>query len=57
MLEGTPDEVAKPRFEDHELLQQFQEVEKLPEEDKAMAKNFLGAFLFKRQVEQMAAGR
>ena len=54
LLEGMADEAAKARFEDRDLLRQFQEVEKLPTEDKALVKNFLEAFLFKRRVEEMA---
>ncbi|RAT19883.1 transcriptional regulator, partial [Lonsdalea populi] len=34
LLEGATDEAAKARFEDRELLRQFQEVEQLPDEDK-----------------------
>lgn len=31
-----------------------QEVQKLPDEDKALVKSFLDAFLFKRKVEGMS---
>jgi len=37
------------------LLEQFQEVEKLPDQDKALVKSFLDAFLFKRKVQSMSA--
>jgi len=55
LLEGVTDEAAKARFEDRELLEQFQEVQKLPDEDKALVKSFLGAFLFKRKVQGLSA--
>lgn len=55
LIEGTRDEAAKARFEDRELLRQFQEVEKLTDEDKHLVKSFLDAFLFRRKVEGMAA--
>jgi transcriptional regulator with XRE-family HTH domain len=57
LMEGHTHEAAKASFEDRELLRQFQEVEKLPEADKMLVKRFLDAFLFKRQVENMATPR
>lgn len=55
LIEGTSDEAAKARFEDRDLLRQFQEVERLPDSDKALVKSFLDAFLFKRKVEGLSA--
>jgi len=55
LLEGAVEEAAQARFEDRELLRQFQEVEKLPEEDKAVVKRFLEAFLTKKQLQELAA--
>lgn len=55
LIEGASAEAAKARFEDRELMRQFQEVEKLGEEDKHLVKSFLEALLFKRKVEGMAA--
>lgn len=54
LMEGASDEAAKARFEDRELLQQFQEVQKLPDDEKVLVKRFLDAFLFKRRVHEMA---
>jgi len=34
LLDGTTDQAAKARFEDRQLLEQFQEVERLPDRDK-----------------------
>lgn len=56
LLEGTTEEAAKARFEDRELLQQFQAVEKLPDEDKTVIKKLVDAFLMKRQIQALTAG-
>ena len=56
LIEGTRDEAAKARFEDRELLRQFQEVETLPDEDKIVIKKLLDAFLTKKQLQKLAAG-
>jgi transcriptional regulator with XRE-family HTH domain len=53
LMEGAATEAAKARFEDHELLQQFQEVEKLPEDDKHVVKRLLDAFLMKKQLQAL----
>lgn len=55
LIEGAshPEATAKARFEDRELLAQFQEVERLPEQDKAVIKNLLDAFLVRRKVREM----
>lgn len=55
LLDGATDQAAKASFEDRELLEQFQEVEQLPDEDKALVKYFLDALLFKRKVQGMSA--
>lgn len=54
LLEGTPSDAAKARFEDRELLTLFQEIEQLPAEDKAVIKIFLDAFLTKKQIKLLA---
>lgn len=55
LIEGTTEEAAKARFEDGELLCQFQEVEKLADEDKMVAKKLIDAFLTKEQIQSLAA--
>jgi transcriptional regulator with XRE-family HTH domain len=55
LIEGAVEEAAKARFEDRELLRQFQEIEKLPEEDKLVVKKLLDAFLTKKQLQELAA--
>ena len=60
-ISGAHDHVEKtkhqPRCLAHfrELLQQFQEVQKLPNDEKLLVKRFLDAFLFQRRVHEMAA--
>lgn len=54
LLEGATDEAAKARFEDRELLRQFQEVEHLPDEDKTVIKKLLDAFLTKKHLQSLA---
>jgi transcriptional regulator with XRE-family HTH domain len=54
LLDGAVNEVAKARFEDRELLKQFQEVEQLSEEDKFVVKKLLDAFLIKKHLQALA---
>jgi transcriptional regulator with XRE-family HTH domain len=54
LLDGATDEAAKARFEDRELLRQFQEVEQLPDEDKNVVKKLLDAFLTKKHLQALA---
>jgi transcriptional regulator with XRE-family HTH domain len=54
LLEGSTEDAAKADFCDRELLRQFQQVEKLPEEDKAVVKKLLDAFLTKKQLQELA---
>ena len=48
LMQGATEEAAKARFEDRELLRQFQEIEDLPDEDKIVVKKLLDAFLTKK---------
>lgn len=54
LLEGAQNEAAKAKFEDREFLKLFQEIEKLPDEDKTVIKIFLDAFLTKKQIKLLA---
>lgn len=54
LLDGATDEAAKARFEDRELLKQFQEVEQLPDEDKNVVKKLLAAFLTQKYLQALA---
>jgi transcriptional regulator with XRE-family HTH domain len=51
LLVGAAEEAAKARLQDRELLKQFQEIERLPAEDKHVVKTLLDAFLAKRQLQ------
>ncbi len=53
LLEGAADDAARAKFADRELLKQFQEVERLPDEDKHVIKTLLDAFLTKRQLQTL----
>ena len=55
LLGGASDSAAVARFEDRELMQQFQEIEKLDTEDKHVVKIFLDAFLTKRKIARLVA--
>lgn len=54
LLEGSTEDAAKAKFEDRELLRQFQEVEHLPDEDKTVIKKLLDAFLTKKHLQSLA---
>ena len=54
LLDGAATEAAKARFEDRQLLKQFQEVQQLPDEDKNVVKKLLDAFLTKKQLQALA---
>ncbi len=53
LLEGSTTDAAKADFKDRELLRQFQEVEKLPDDDKHVVKKLLNAFLMQKRLESM----
>jgi transcriptional regulator with XRE-family HTH domain len=53
LIEGETDEVAKARLEDRELLNQFREIEKLPENDKSVVKIFLDAFISRKKIQEL----
>ena len=55
LLAGAKKDAASARFQDRELLYQFQAVEKLADEDKFVVKKLLDAFLTKKQLQQMVS--
>jgi hypothetical protein len=55
LIEGSIEDAAKAKFEDRELLMQFQEVEKLQEEDKYVIKKLTDAFLTKKHIQKLAS--
>ena len=54
LMNGTAQEAARAHFEDRELLLQFQEIEKLDDDDKQVVKKFLDAFLCKKKLQELA---
>jgi transcriptional regulator with XRE-family HTH domain len=54
LIDGATNDIAKAELEDRELLKQFQEVEKLPDDDKTLIKTFLDAFLIKKKIQDLA---
>ena len=56
LIQGAIEEAAKARLEDRELLQQFQEIEKLSEEDedKVVVKKLRDVFLTKKKIQDLA---
>ena len=50
LREGAQTEAAKARFEDRELLSQFQEEELLPDEDKDVIKRLLDGLLTRKHT-------
>ena len=50
LMSGPTTEMATARLTDRSLLGQFQEVERLPDEDKAVVKRLLDAFLAMHQL-------
>jgi len=56
LLEGSTTDAARARFEDRDLMLQFQQVEKLPAEDKELVKKVVEAFLIKRKLQDLVNG-
>ena len=54
LMSGATTEIATHRLTDRELLTRFQEVEKLGDEDKAVVKKLLDAFLAMNQLKGYA---
>ena len=54
LMAGTVEEAAKANFEDRELLNQFKEVDRLPEDKKEFVKRVLDALLVKEKIRNLA---
>jgi transcriptional regulator with XRE-family HTH domain len=54
IMDGATTDMASARLTDRELIQRFQDVERLPEEDKAVVKKLLDAFLAMHQLKSYA---
>ncbi len=53
-MNGATDKISSEQLQDKELLNLFKEVEHMGSDDKNMVKLFLGSFVTKRQVQQIA---
>jgi len=54
LLNGNMDDKARNTIKDSELLLQFKKVEQLPNDKKLLVKEFLDAFIFKANVQQLS---
>jgi hypothetical protein len=54
-MDGSVNDKAQSTISDKELLSQFQRVEKLPNEKKAVVKELIDAFLLKTDLQQKLA--
>jgi transcriptional regulator with XRE-family HTH domain len=52
LMSGTIDEAAQNVISDKELLTQFQDIAKLPNERKIIIKEVIDSFLFKSKIQQ-----
>jgi hypothetical protein len=55
LISGGKDEKVKASLKDAELLQQFKAVEQFTDDDKAVVKKLIDAFIIKKQLQQMAS--
>ncbi len=51
LLEGASEKAVQARIEEKQLLQQFQEIKKMPDEEKTVVKKFLDAFIAKKKIQ------
>lgn len=54
LINGGKDEKALATLNDNELLQQFKEVDKMSNDDKATIKKLIDAFITKNKIKQLA---
>jgi transcriptional regulator with XRE-family HTH domain len=54
LLHGNIESAAKANFSDRELLLMFQEIEKLPDEDRDFIKRVIDALLTKKKIQALA---
>lgn len=54
LLNGSLNDKARTTIKDDDLLLQFKKVEQLPQDKKKLVKEFLDAFIFKANVQQLA---
>jgi transcriptional regulator with XRE-family HTH domain len=54
LVEGDSNEIPPSRLQDPELRQHIEEIERLPEKERLVVKDFLEAFLFRHRVRGLA---
>jgi len=54
LMNGSSDDLAESTLTDKELLNQFKQIEKMPEDKKSVVKIFLDAFITKDKIKQLA---
>ena len=52
LLNGTQEDAAIANLEDKDLLKMFEELEKLPDDDKDVIKKLIDAFLTKKRLQK-----
>ena len=55
LLEGNNEQAACARFEDRQLLERFQEIQQLNDDDKRVMIIFLDAFLAKKKIQRLVS--
>ena len=55
LLYGSADEKAKTKLSDPELINQFQAIEQMDEEDRTVVKKLIDAFITKKKVQKLAS--
>lgn len=53
LIYGTSGEKAKTKLKDADLIQQFQAIEAMDEEDKNVVKKLIDAFITKKQLQKL----
>jgi transcriptional regulator with XRE-family HTH domain len=53
LIYGTSGEKAKTKLKDADLIQQFQAIESMDEEDKNVVKKLIDAFITKKQLQKL----
>ncbi len=54
LTNGTSDDLAESSLTDKELLNQFKQIEKMPEAKRSVVKEFLDAFITKDKLRKLA---
>ncbi len=55
LMNGSTEDIANNTLNDKELLNQFKQIEQMPEKDKSVIKIFLDAFITKKHIQKLAS--